>query len=222
MLLATLLMISATAEAGITVVPKNTQLSGDPQIDWSFSVYLTPGSKLAASTLSSIDSVTFTVENVIGLNWQNELPDIQISNVPLTHGLPDGVWLWDPQTFSYGTQQLEGTTVATTTAPFTFVVGFNSITVPTTGSPLGLLLGEFNLISQYSGPTSVPPSLQLSYTSSLNLNANGSEVTTTVDSPVVAGPGFVVVPEPSTLVIVALVGTSLMGVGLLRRWRRVA
>ena len=118
MLLVTLLMISATAEAGITVVPKNTQLSGDPRIDWSFSVYLTPGSTLTASTLSSIDSVTFTVENVIGLNWQNEIPDIQISNVSLTNGLPDGAWLWDPQTFSYGTQQLEGTTVATTTAPF--------------------------------------------------------------------------------------------------------
>ncbi len=226
---AMLLIVPVTAEAGITLKPKGTQIIGDPNIEWEFSVYLDPGSTLAASYLkiaqkpAYTDSFTFTVENVIGLYWpQNVKPDIvatpALASIPLAQG-----WIWSQQAISYRTTQLEGQTVETATVPFTFDVGSQPITDSSKSPPL--LLGTFSLISTYTGPHGLPPTLQLTYFDSLDLNTNtGQPIITNVNSPVeiVAAPEYFIVPEPSSLVVVALVGSSLLGVGLLRRRRRAA
>jgi len=221
MSLAVLLLISGTVQAGIKLVPTGTQVGGDPQIEWSFDVYLTPG-----SSLSALSSFTLTVGPILGLDGQAAPVKINVSDVSIIsppHLLPSpvGVWLWDSQTFGYGSQSSGyPTPYATTTVPFLFI-GTYPVAVPT-GSGPGLLLGDISLTGQYSGPTTLPPTLQLDYTSSLDVTAQGQLIPESASSPVTAGPGFMVIPEPSSLVIVALVGSSLMGVGLLRRRRRMA
>ncbi len=219
MSLATLLIISGTVQAGIKLVPTGTQVGGDPQIEWTFDVYLTPG-----SSLSTLSSFTLTVGPLTGLDGQAAPVNINVSDVPVISSplpLPVGVWGWDPQTFVYGSQSSGfSTPYATTTVPFGFL-DLYPVTAPT-GSGPGLLLGQISLTGEYSGPTILPPTLPLYYTSSLDVNAQGQLINESASSPVTAGPGFMVIPEPSSLVIVALVGSSLMGVGLLRRRRREA
>ncbi len=76
-------------------------------------------------------------------------------------------------------------------------------------SPSPQLLGEFKIFADIQLPK-LPEGSLLLHSDTYNLNGPPGGGTVS----------FLVAPEPSSFVIASLVGTSLMGLALLRRWRR--
>ena len=74
--LATLLTISGTAEAGISLSNPKVQQTGDPHTEYSFSILLIPGS---STTLPF--GTSFTLNNLIGIDFNNPIRS--------DHGHPD-------------------------------------------------------------------------------------------------------------------------------------
>ena len=198
--LAMFLIIPATVEAGITIKNPQVQQTGDPHTQYDFSVYLSPGDTINPLTTS------ITLNNLVGINYHNLLAfatGIQINNSP--SGL---LWVPTIDSVTYGpSSALPTGSYYATSLTFTFL-GFGSITAGSTP----LLLGNFSISDDFY---SIP-----AFTSSqVNVGSSITENGQTTNNPAF---DFTVAPEPSSLVIVALAGSSLLAVGLLRRLRRAA
>jgi len=208
--LAMLLSISGTVEAGVVVLPKSVQQTRNPQIEYAFSVYLTPGSTLApGSLIPPAWPSYFTLNNLAGID---PFAVVSITNTP------SGV-SWLPL---FGIPQIEHLPVQEPNGPHVFYpviatsvtfgyVGGSTITNSTGANEL---VGNFTITEPCSSIPLLPAgsSIATTYSCYQIKNSCGNSV------PIL----FTVVPEPSSLVVVALVGSSLLGVGLLRRRRRVA
>jgi len=200
--LGTLLIISGTVQAGISVSNPVVKQTGDPTTEYDFSIYLTNGTVTPGVPFKTF----FTLDNLIGINIDTNpilnIPeltsDIHISNTPYL-----GFDGWTPFVVGNGTAIVGGQSVDTTTLTFGFTGLF-----PVTAGNTPVLLGNFSITdASYSIPPLPPGTLS---------------ITDQIDGITQPPISFVVAPEPSSLVVVALVGFSLTGVGLLRRWRRVA
>jgi len=205
---AMLLIVSGTAEAGVVVAPKSVHQSGDPQIEYDFSVYLTPGTTLApGSLIPPAWPSYFTLNNLPGID------PFAVVNITNTNGVS-----WLPV---FGLPQIENLTVQEPGGPVTFhnvvdtsvTFGYVGLHAFTNNTGANELVGNFTITEPCSSIPLLPGDSSISITYSYQTQGqSGSNVPL----------AFTVAPEPSSLVVVALVGSSLMGIGLLRRWRRTA
>lgn len=199
-----LLALSGTVEAGITLSGGTYQGIGDPQSSYEFLASLDPGSTLSPGSLWP--SITlpsyFTLDQLIGIKG--------IADVTITTPDPANQ-SWFPIFGIPSKQELtvDGQTSWVFATSVTFFYTGNSIT---NTSSSALPLGEFLIYEDDYSIPALPAGLQLPVTYSSQTLGSPPETSSLT---------FTVVPEPSSLVVVALVGASSMGVGLLRRWRRV-
>jgi len=206
-----LLISSATAEAGITLSKETTKLTGDPTLTYSFTAILNSGTLYSSTKTGQIAS-SFELYNLIGIDITSFSVHVTIS--PSTDQ-NDWSESFTPVPVVFNKQKYKGSDVT-----FTYI-GKTPLPAGKTGAPLG----EFTITELIppkafqKSPPPLPPwigSIPASYTWSVGpkgaITTGGGPIQFTVLS----------VPEPSSLVVVALVGCSLTGVGLLRRRRRVA
>ena len=197
--LGVLVISSGQAEAGIKVSNSTVVQTGDPTIQYSVSVYLTPGSSLYANLLQPV----FTLDYLPGID------PLALVNITGNSGLWGAVLLpfkFENVTINEPNGPVTYPDIVATSVNFFYDIGgqikntskqdelLGNFTVTEPRSPLPLLPGGSNIPISYS-IQGTPQSTPLQFT---------------------------VVPEPSSLVVVALVGLSGSGFVLLRRRRRAA
>jgi PEP-CTERM motif len=199
-----MLIVAGTAEAGITVAGGGYKGIGDPQASYTFSAYLDPGSTLApGSLLPPALPSSFTLDHLIGIDG---LTDITITNTPSgvswfpIFGLPEKKELIVGGV-DYGS--FESTSVTS------FFTGSAPITNSSSSEEL---LGQFTITEDDYSIPALPGGAGIPVTYSFQ--TEGSSGSSTVE--------FTVVPEPSSLVLMALAGSSFLGFSFLRRRRRPA
>lgn len=203
---AMLLIISGTVQAGITLSPKGTQLTGDPKISYEFTATLTSGSLVPGAGDS------FEINKLLGIN--DVSPAAADYSVILNGKNDSKDWA---VTYSLLPSKVDVKFDGKDYKLFASDVTFTYIGKSTLTGPEDL--GDFT-IKETTQDKSLPP-----WTAGVSLPSETYTWTVGPIGKTNTGGGtlvFSVVPEPSSLVVVALVGTSLMGVGLLRRWCRVA
>ncbi len=197
--LAVLFAIAGKAEGGIKVAnPKVTQI-GDPTIEYSVSVYLTPGSTLYAS-----------LQPVIALNLL-----AGVGPIPIVSG--SGLYgTWFNWLALIGPSHNENVTITEPNGTQTFNVIATSVAFDYLGSKITNnttqeeLLGTFVITQPFSSLPLLPGGSEIP----ISYSIQGVPQSTPLE--------FSVVPEPSSLVVVGLVGLSVSGYALLRRRRRAA
>jgi hypothetical protein len=196
-----LLMISVTAKAGITVSGGNYKGITDPRASYTFSAYLDPGSTLAPGSLWPIAlPSSFTLNHLIGIDG--------LANISITD-TPSGVsWLpvfGIPQKTELIVGGVDYGSYEATSVTF-FYTGCRSFT-----NSSGSLdpLGQFTITEPCYSIPALPTGGEIPVTYSFQ----------TKDSSGSNSLEFTVVPEPSSLVVVALASCSFLGFSFLRRRR---
>ncbi len=209
MAFAALLLISGTVQAGIKITNSVIEQNGNPQIQYDFSVYLDAGSTLAPGSLMPLGLPSyFTLNNLAGIN---PLAVVTISKTP--SGVSWSPVFGIPHTETLTVQEPNGAHVFKNVVDTSVTFGYLGLKTFTNNTGKPKLLGNFTITELKSSIPMLPEGSSIATTYSYQIkNASGTNVSVL----------FTAAPEPSSLVVVALVGSSLMGVGLLRRWRRAA
>ena len=195
-----LVVITGKAEAGIKVSNPTVLQTGDPTIQYSVSVYLSPGSSLSANLFQPVFTLNYlpgidplATVSIMGNSgiWGAVLLPFQFENVTINE--PGG-----PVTYK---------NIVATSVNFFYDIGGK---IKNTSSQ-DELLGTFTVTEPNSSLPLLPGGSDIPISYSIQGVAQSTPLQFTN-----------AVPEPSSLVIVALVGLTGSGFALLRRRRRRA
>jgi len=214
------LIVPAAAEAGIPLSKGTSKETGDPKISYSFSASLDVGFTLVSDLVTPKSASSFELVDLIGIN---DTTPAAASFKVILNGKDDSKdWT---VTYDYlgkikVTVDKVKYTVKASDVIFTYN-GKTNLKATTKTGPQDL--GDFT-IKETTGDKTLPlwsvgSLIPASYSDTTTNTSTGKPVTTKA---VNLDFNLVSAPEPSSLVVVALVGCSLTGVGLLRRRRRVA
>jgi hypothetical protein len=199
-----IIICTTTAEAGITLSGGGYKGTGDPKAHYDLFAYLDAGSKLVKGTTFDKDDF-FTLNKLFGIKGAADY----------TFNTPDKKQQWGAAfgLISHPDLKIGSTDYGKVAATdVTFFYEGPAISNPVGAAPL--LLGEVKIWEDdYHNMPVLPGGSQISITYDyMTKDSKGKNIPFT----------FTVVPEPSSLVIVTLVGSCVAGLALVRNRRRAA